>query len=100
MSAALEFSADEELRAELREWLAENPPPAIDVVATREDADALRAWQRTLQARRWVGIHWPSEYGGRGAAVTQGAIYNQEVARGRPPGLRRRGGLTPGRAAM
>ena len=50
MSAAFEFSADEELRAELREWLAENPPPAIEVVATREDADALRAWQRTLQA--------------------------------------------------
>src|SRR2546428_13831247 len=95
MSAALEFSADEELRAELREWLAENPPPAIDVVATREDADALRAWQRTLQAGRWVGIHWPSEDGGRGAAGTQGAVYNEELARAGSPALLGRAGVTP-----
>ena len=94
MSAALEFSANEELRAELREWLAENPPPAIDVVATREDADTLRAWQRTLQAGRWVGIHWPSEYGGRGASVTQVAIYNEELARAGSPALLGRAGIT------
>lgn len=94
MSAALEFSADEKLRAELREWLAENPPPAVDVVATRDDADALRAWQRTLQAGRWVGIHWPSEYGGRGASVTQVAIYNEELARAGAPALLGRAGIT------
>jgi alkylation response protein AidB-like acyl-CoA dehydrogenase len=94
MSAAVEFSADEDLRAELRAWLAEHPPPAIDVVATPEDAELLRAWQRTLHAGGWVGIHWPAEYGGRGASVIQVAAYNEELARSGAPPLLGRAGIT------
>jgi alkylation response protein AidB-like acyl-CoA dehydrogenase len=26
-------------------------------------------------------VHWPVEYGGRGASVLQVAIYNEELAR-------------------
>jgi alkylation response protein AidB-like acyl-CoA dehydrogenase len=94
MSAAVELSADEDLRAELRAWLAEHPPPAIDVVATPEDAELLRAWQRTLHAGGWVGIHWPAEYGGRGASVVQVAAYNEELARSGAPPLLGRAGIT------
>ena len=64
--------SDDAFRTELRSWLAEHPPPAIDVAATAEDAAILRDWQRTLHAGRWVGINWPAEYGGRGAPLTQG----------------------------
>jgi alkylation response protein AidB-like acyl-CoA dehydrogenase len=42
----------------------------------------------------WVGIHWPVEYGGRGASVTQVAIYNQELARAEVPPLLGRAGIT------
>jgi alkylation response protein AidB-like acyl-CoA dehydrogenase len=87
-------TADEELRAELRSWLVQHPPPAIDVAATPEDAQVLRTWQRTMHDDGWVGIHWPVEYGGRGASVTQVAIYNAELARAGAPALLGRAGIT------
>jgi alkylation response protein AidB-like acyl-CoA dehydrogenase len=76
------------LRDELRAWLAEHPPPAAD------DVDAMRDWQRALHAGGWVGIHWPVEYGGRGASVTQVAVYNEELARAGAPPLLGRAGIT------
>ncbi len=85
---------EEGLRAELRAFLEAHPPPAVDVVTTRADADALRAWQRELHADRWVAIHWPVEYGGRGASVAQVAIYHQELARAGAPPLLGRAGIT------
>jgi alkylation response protein AidB-like acyl-CoA dehydrogenase len=62
-------AADVAFRDELRAWLGEHTPPDVDVAATFEDAEALREWQRTLHEGRWVGIHWPEEYGGRGASL-------------------------------
>ena len=85
---------DEQFRDELRAWLAEHPPPAVDVATTPEEAEALRAWQRTLHAGGWVGIHWPVEYGGRGASPAQVAIYNEELARAGAPPLLGRGGIS------
>jgi alkylation response protein AidB-like acyl-CoA dehydrogenase len=87
-------TADDELRAELRSWLGEHPPPAIEVAASAGDAEALRAWQRTMHDAGWVGIHWPAEYGGRAASVTQVAIYNEELARAGAPPLLGRAGIT------
>jgi alkylation response protein AidB-like acyl-CoA dehydrogenase len=81
-------------RDELRAWLTAHAPPAVEVAATLEDAETLRAWQRTLHAGSWVGIHWPVEYGGRGASLAQVAIYNEELARAGAPPLLGRAGLT------
>ena len=81
-------------REELRGWLTEHPPPAVDIASTSEEAEALREWHRTLHAGRWVGIHWPVEYGGRGASVLQVAIYNQEIARANAPDLLGRAGIS------
>ncbi|HMG28275.1 MAG TPA: acyl-CoA dehydrogenase family protein [Acidimicrobiia bacterium] len=79
-------------REELRSWLREHTPPDVEVAATFEDAELLRKWQQTLHAGRWVGVHWPVEYGGRGASLAQVAVYNQELARaGAPPILGRAG---------
>jgi alkylation response protein AidB-like acyl-CoA dehydrogenase len=76
----------ETFRAELRAWLDAHPPP------DRTDPETLRAWQRTLHSGGWVGVHWPAEYGGRGASAAQVAIYNEELARaGAPPVLGRVG---------
>jgi len=87
-------SSDDGFRAELRSWLGEHVPPAVEVAATPDDAAVLRDWQRTLHAGRWVGVHWPVEYGGRGASVTQVAIYNEELARAGAPPLLGRAGVT------
>ncbi len=85
---------DEKLREELRSWLAEHPPPAVAIAATPDDAEALREWQRTLHAGRWVGIYWPVEYGGRGASLAQVAVYNQELARVDAPPILGRAGVS------
>jgi alkylation response protein AidB-like acyl-CoA dehydrogenase len=85
---------DEQFRTVLRAWLEEHPPPDIQVAQTREDAETLRDWQRTLHAGGWVGVHWPVEYGGRGAPPAQVAIYNQELARANAPQIPGGGGVT------
>ncbi|MFN2544011.1 MAG: acyl-CoA dehydrogenase family protein [Actinomycetota bacterium] len=84
---------DEAFREEFRAWLAEHTPPDVDVAATFEEAETLREWQRTLHSGRWVGIHWPEEYGGRGASLLQVAIYNEELARAQSPQILGRAGV-------
>ena len=42
---------------------------------------ACRAWQATLHKGGWVGITWPTAYGGRGGTPMQQIIFNQEQAR-------------------
>ena len=85
---------DDQFRDELRGWLAEHAPPDVEVAATPEDADVLREWQRTLHTGRWVGINWPVEYGGRGASLTQVAIYNEELAHAGAPQILGRAGIS------
>ena len=87
-------TADDDLRAELRAWLAEHSPPAVGVAATETEAAELRAWQRTLHEGGWVGIQWPVEYGGRGASVSEVAGYNEELASAGAPPLLGRAGIT------
>src|SRR5439155_10113413 len=62
--------------------------------ATSEAGDRLRAWQRTLHSGRWIGVHWPVEYGGRGASLAQLAIYNEELARAQAPEIPGRAGVS------
>ena len=80
----LSFSAEEEaFAAEVREWLAAHVdvPPRFESIA--DEVDFGRQWQAELAADRWVGIHWPREYGGRSASPVQVAIFNMEYARSR-----------------
>ena len=79
-------------------WLQDHEPPAIEVAATAEEAETLREWQRTLHAAHWVGIHWPVEYGGRGASRPQVAIYNEELRARRRAAAPRAGGPDARRA--
>ncbi len=75
--------AEERFATEVREWLAANldRPPAFDTLA--DEIAWGRAWQAKLARDRWIGIHWPVEYGGRGASPVQVAIFNMEYARSR-----------------
>jgi len=82
----LAFTAEEEaFAADVREWLASNldEPPEFDSLP--EEIAWGRRWQARLAEGRWVGIHWPEEYGGRGASPVQVAIFNMEYARARAP---------------
>jgi alkylation response protein AidB-like acyl-CoA dehydrogenase len=92
--ATTSVADDAAFRDELRSWLAEHPPPAVAVATKPEEIETLREWQRALHAGRWIGVHWPVEYGGRGASVLQVAIYNEELARADAPDIPGRAGVT------
>src|SRR4051794_22712729 len=83
----LTFSESETaFRDELRAWLADNPP-APEPADGAEDASYAwrRDWQRRLYDGGWAAPHWPAEYGGRGASLTESAIYFEELGRARVP---------------
>ena len=76
---------DEEFAVSFREWLADHlhrPPAFVDLA---DEVAWGRAWQATLAADRWVGVHWPSAYGGRSATPVQVALYQSEYARAQAP---------------
>ncbi len=80
----LSFTPEEQAFAtEVRGWLGSHVevPPRFETIA--DEVEFGRAWQAELAAGRWVGIHWPVDYGGRGASPVQVAIFNMEYARSR-----------------
>lgn len=82
----LSFSPDELAFAdELRGWLVENVTPLPTFVDVEHEIEWGRAWQARLAADRWVGVHWPADYGGRSATPVQVALYNLEYARAGAP---------------
>jgi alkylation response protein AidB-like acyl-CoA dehydrogenase len=72
-------------RDELRAWFRDNHP------GTEPEADEERryAWRRDFQRRLaaggWAAVHWPLEYGGRGATLTESAIFFEELGRSGAP---------------
>src|SRR4051794_41924306 len=83
----LTFSEPETaFRDELRRWLADNPPPPAPAERGEEANYAWRRdWQRTLYDAGWAAPAWPAEYGGRGASLTESAIYFQGIGRAPVP---------------
>jgi alkylation response protein AidB-like acyl-CoA dehydrogenase len=81
------------VRAECRAWLQENLPweygrglpPAFDDLD--DEVAFLREWQGRLASGGWVGVTWPTEYGGRGAGPLHHFIVQEELARARAPEL-------------
>ena len=96
----LSFSpAEEAFRTELREWLAANLPPdwrggePPEFASLADEVAGLRDWQRALAAGGWVGIHWPREYGGRGATAVEHYVFQEEIAAARAPEIINRIGV-------
>ena len=72
-------------RDELRAWFSDNEPGREPA----GDENAHYAWRRDFQRRLaddgWAAVHWPVEYGGRGATLTQSAIFFEELGRSGAP---------------
>ncbi len=80
----LSFTPEEQAFAgEVREWLRAHVQAPARFEAIADEVEFGRAWQAQLAEGRWVGIHWPVDYGGRGASPVQVAIFNMEYARSR-----------------
>src|SRR4051812_21987120 len=73
-------------RDELRRGLADTPPAPKPEDSGEEASYAWRRdWQRRLYDGGWAAPHWPAEYGGRGASLTEAAVYFEGLGRARVP---------------
>jgi alkylation response protein AidB-like acyl-CoA dehydrogenase len=84
---------DEEFRAEARAWLAEHLVGEFASLKGRggpgdEEVgfDIRERWEKVLGEAGWIGLGWPSEFGGRNATVAQQVIWAEEYARADAPG--------------
>ena len=80
MSRLQDTPEEADFRERLHSWLETNTPQ-ID----GKDVEALKAWQKKLFEAGWLGLNWPSEYGGQGVGFREQMIYNEEVVRRRAP---------------
>jgi alkylation response protein AidB-like acyl-CoA dehydrogenase len=87
-------------RQEVRAWLAANVPADLrgrGFASSRADLEAvrrLRDWQRTLYKAGYVGMDWPTEYGGRGASLVEQVMFYEEMSRAQAPQPLNRSGLS------
>jgi alkylation response protein AidB-like acyl-CoA dehydrogenase len=73
-------------RDELRGWLAEHPPAPAPTDGGEDAHYAWRRdWQRRLYDAGWAAPAWPAEYGGRGASLSESAIYFEQLGAARVP---------------
>ena len=72
--------AEQELRAELRAWIADHDPgPPPSEYGAR--IEALTRWQAALCEAGFMGLSWPVQYGGRGMSLGAEAVLAEELAR-------------------
>src|SRR5258705_9130072 len=78
-----------EFRATARQWIDANAPKQFEAELSRsslgrirleneEIVDVGKAWQKKKAEAGWACLHWPKEYGGRGAAPLEEEIWRQE----------------------
>ncbi|MBI1814528.1 MAG: acyl-CoA dehydrogenase family protein [Deltaproteobacteria bacterium] len=78
-------------RDELRAWLTANlaRPWREELRDPNNNEDSLmevrRQWQRKLHAAGYVGMDWPTEWGGRGASEVEKSVFEEESARADAP---------------
>ena len=72
-------------RDELRAWFAANDPGPEPPHVEELHYAWRRDFQRRLYEGGWAAPHWPVEHGGRGATLTESAIYFEELGRARAP---------------
>ena len=76
-------------RAEVRAWIDANAPRELEPELRRagfasnglssvDPMQAAKAWQKKKAQAGWACLHWPKEYGGRGATPIQRVIWSQE----------------------
>jgi alkylation response protein AidB-like acyl-CoA dehydrogenase len=80
-------------RHEARSWLAAHVVGDYASLQGRggpgdEDIgfDVRVAWERELGRAGWIGLGWPTEFGGRGASIAEQIIWAEEYARADAPG--------------
>nr|WP_207949977.1 acyl-CoA dehydrogenase family protein [Nocardioides ochotonae] len=89
----MSYSAeDEQFRAEVREWLADNLVGEFAAIKGRggsgrehEFHEERVAWNQHLAKHGWTCLGWPVEHGGRDLPLFQQVIFHEEYARANAP---------------
>lgn len=82
-------AAEAAFRAEARAWIQNNAPVELhDELAgagfgqmplrSQDVLQAAKTWQKKKYDAGWACLHWPKEYGGRGATPIERVIWQQE----------------------
>jgi len=78
-----------EFRTTARKWIEANAPKQYEAELSKsslgrirlekeEIVDVGKAWQKKKAEGGWACLHWPKEYGGRGATPIEKVIWQQE----------------------
>jgi alkylation response protein AidB-like acyl-CoA dehydrogenase len=85
-------AAEARFQREVHDWLVANLPAGWGTPGYRKPEEPgervafARAWQGRLHQGGWAGLHWPAEYGGRGATPIELFLFAEEYTRvGAPP---------------
>ena len=76
-------------RAEAKAWIAANAPKQYEEELRKSSLgrtelkganilEVAKAWQKKKADAGWACLHWPKEYGGRGATPIERVIWQQE----------------------
>jgi alkylation response protein AidB-like acyl-CoA dehydrogenase len=76
-------------RAEAKAWIAANAPKQYEAELSKSSVgrirlqggdlvDVAKTWQKKKSDAGWACLHWPKEYGGRGATPIEKVIWQQE----------------------
>ncbi len=85
--------AEARFQREVHEWLVANLPAGWgtpDYRKPEEPAEKVRfarGWQGKLHEGGWAGLHWPREYGGRGASPIEQFLFAEEYTRVGAPAM-------------
>ncbi|MCH8192027.1 MAG: acyl-CoA dehydrogenase family protein [Chloroflexi bacterium] len=83
---------DEDFRQEVRdfivkEWLPVGADGGGESVFSTAIWPKVQELRKKLAALNWIAISWPKEYGGMGASLVKQAIFKEEMAYWRCPGI-------------
>ncbi len=90
----LRFTPEEEaFRKEVRDFIQREMSPALGISVSQGEGYEPELWEETrtlrkkLATKNWIAISWPKEYGGEGRPQTYQAIFKEEMAYWRCPGI-------------
>src|SRR5215475_1840067 len=78
-----------DFRSTARKWVEANAPKELEAELSKSSLGRIRlqhhdmvevgkAWQKKKSQAGWACLHWPKEYGGRGATPIERVIWQQE----------------------
>jgi alkylation response protein AidB-like acyl-CoA dehydrogenase len=76
-------------REKARQWIDANAPKELEAELSKSSlgriklrehdiVDVAKRWQKKKSEGGWACLHWPKEYGGRGATAVERVIFQQE----------------------